>query len=164
MNLINLTTRSLRRFSLYLQRLTYIFTKYFWYIYVLQRNIIRLTNCLTTKQRYKNNITFSFTKYHIMLISGVKKTKMFVLGIYVNLDLPNHILTSWSKYISTKTQCPDLVVQQARSRYISTGFATLCKKLQLNWPRRTHDLILFSSNNSHLSCYQINCNLIFVPY
>lgn len=158
MNLINLTTRYLRRVSLYLQGMTHIYLPSTFSIYfLLQCNIIWLT-----KQRYKKHITFSFTKYH-MLILGVRKTKMLVLGIYiyVTLDLPNNILVEIDKHQNTK---PVLVVQHVRSWYISTGFATLCKKPQLNWPRITHDLILFSSDNFHLPFYQINCNLFFVPY
>lgn len=126
MNLINFTTRSLIPFPLYLQGVTYIFnTKYFWYIYVLQRNIIWLTNCLP---QHKGVQTVWYFRL-LYVDRRWKNPKKFVLSMYVNLVLPNRILTSWSwLYCSTKTQCPGLVVQQARSRYISTEFATWRKK------------------------------------
>lgn len=63
-----------------------------------------------------------------MLIAGEKTKNVCTMHVRKSGSSLPHLDVMVELYCSTKTQGPGLVVQQARSRYISTEFATWCKK------------------------------------
>lgn len=63
-----------------------------------------------------------------MLIAGEKTKNVCTKHVRKSGSSLPHLDVMVELYFSTKTQCPGLVVQQARSRYISTEFATWRKK------------------------------------